>query len=199
MSSPTGRRDPRRRADAVRNRRLVLDAAKALLARADGAVTVEAIAREAGVGAATVVRSFGSKDALLDAAVSDLLGPLVRRGRQALEEPDAERALRGFLAETMAFQSAHLRVGEQLRGLDLPATGEQRAALREVEDGLVARAREQGAIRTDIAAEAVMTMVGEATSAVARAGADAGPAAQTLYEAFLTVLLDGLRPQAPRA
>ena len=54
------------RADAVRNRQLALNAAMALLARPDAALTVEVIAKEAGLGAATVVRAFGGKDALLD-------------------------------------------------------------------------------------------------------------------------------------
>lgn len=66
---------PKRRADAVRNRDLAVGAAMALLAKPGASLTVEAIAKRAGLGAATVVRAFGGKDALLDAAVSRLLEP----------------------------------------------------------------------------------------------------------------------------
>jgi AcrR family transcriptional regulator len=70
----------------VRNRQLALDAAMALLAAPDAALTVEAIARKADLGAATVVRAFGGKDALLDAAVSRLLEPVVPDLVAAVEE-----------------------------------------------------------------------------------------------------------------
>ena len=66
--------DRGRRADAVRNRRLALEAAIELLREPGATLTVEAIAKKAGLGVGTVVRAFGSKDALLDAAVAGLLG-----------------------------------------------------------------------------------------------------------------------------
>ncbi len=47
-------------------------------------LTVEAIAKRAGLGAGTVVRAFGGKDALLDAAVSDLLRPVVDRAKELM-------------------------------------------------------------------------------------------------------------------
>jgi AcrR family transcriptional regulator len=70
----------------VRNRQLALDAAMALLAAPDAALTVEAIARKADLGAATVVRAFGGKDAILDAAVSRLREPVVPDLVAAVEE-----------------------------------------------------------------------------------------------------------------
>src|SRR5262249_17289374 len=54
MSTPDGNR---RRADAVRNRRLALQAATALLAEPGTALTVEAIATKAGLGAGARVRA----------------------------------------------------------------------------------------------------------------------------------------------
>ena len=129
MSTSTTNRDPRSRADAVRNQQRVLKATKALLSEIGTAVTVEAISKKAGVGAATVVRSFGNKEALIDAAVADLLEPIIQRARDALSEPGSEKALRNFLLELLAFQSAHWIMGEQLREMDLPVTPAQRAAL----------------------------------------------------------------------
>jgi AcrR family transcriptional regulator len=140
MSTPTASRDPRSRADAVRNQQRVLAATKSLLSEMGAAVTVEAISRKAGVGTATVVRSFGNKEALIDAAVADLLEPVVQRARDALSEPSPDMAIRRFLLELMAFQSEHWIMGEQLRELDLPATTAQRAALNQAARDLVARA-----------------------------------------------------------
>jgi AcrR family transcriptional regulator len=101
----------------VRTRRLALQAATALLAEPGTALTVEAIATKAGLGAGTVVRAFGGKDALLDGAVSGLLEPVVRRAWALLEETSPDQALRTFLAELIAFQSAHHAISDQLVGL----------------------------------------------------------------------------------
>src|SRR3954468_15351387 len=109
-----------RRADAIRNRRLALDAATALVPEPASPPAVETIAKRAGLGAGTVVRAFGGKDALLDAAVAALLGPVVRRGDELLAHAEPEPALRTFLAELVAFQAAHYAIDEQLGGLDLP-------------------------------------------------------------------------------
>jgi AcrR family transcriptional regulator len=126
LSTPAGTRS---RADAVRNRQLALNAAMALLAGPDATLTVEAIAKEAGLGAATVVRAFGGKDALLDAAVSRLLEPLVQRARDLLTQTMPYQALRTFLGELIAFQVAHYAVADQLDGTDLPAANALQANL----------------------------------------------------------------------
>jgi AcrR family transcriptional regulator len=187
LSAPAGTRS---RADAVRNRRLALDAATELLAGSDATFTVEAIAKKAGLGAATVVRAFGGKDALLDAAVSRLLEPVVQRARDLLAETTPHEALRVFLRELIAFQSAHYAINDQLGGLDLPATTALRAGLVAAVEEMVDGARRDGAIRTDLDRAVLLTLITHATPAVARAR----PASQDLADAYLTVLLDGLRP-----
>jgi AcrR family transcriptional regulator len=187
LSTPT--RTPGR-ADAVRNRQLALDATMALLAGPDATITVEAIARRAGLGAATVVRAFGGKDALLDAAVSRLLQPLVQRARDLLDETAPYQALRIFLRELIAFQTAHHAIGDRLDGLDLPATTALRAGLVAAVEEMVDGARRDGAIRTDLDPAILRNLVEQTAVAVARAQ----PPSQDLADAYLTVLLDGLRP-----
>ncbi|TMR98837.1 TetR/AcrR family transcriptional regulator [Nonomuraea basaltis] len=181
-----------RRADAVRNRRLALEATKALLARPGATLTVEAIAKEAGLGAATVVRSFGGKEALIDAAVSGLLEPVVQRARDLPAEAGPEQALRTFFAELVAFQSAHHPISEQLGGLNLPATTALRAGLVQAVEKMIAGARQDGAIRTDVDPAVVSVLLGEVAYAIARSR----PASRELIDGFITVVMDGLRPQA---
>jgi AcrR family transcriptional regulator len=69
--------EPPERADAARNRRLVLDAAARLFER-DGpsCVTMEAVAAEAGVGKGTVFRRFGDRAGLARAIISEREGAL---------------------------------------------------------------------------------------------------------------------------
>ena len=195
MSSPPTSAEPRRRADAVRNRRRVLEATCTLLADPGAHLTVEAIATKAGVGVATVVRSFGSKEALIDVAVADLLEPVVRRARDGLSEDSAQEALRRFLVELIAFQSGHWIISEQLRELDLPSTTAQRAALMKAVTEMVNRARDEGAIRTDIDPGMTMVLIRDMTHAIARSPS----ATPELTESYVSVLMDGLRPQQPRA
>jgi AcrR family transcriptional regulator len=145
------------------------------------------------LGAGTVVRAFGGKDALLDAAVSGLLEPVVRRARDLLRQTGPEQALRTFLAELIAFQSAHHAVGDQLGGLDLPATTSLRAELVRAVQEMITGARADGAIRTDIDPAVATTLISETAHAIARSQ----PASRELAGAFITVLMDGLRPQPP--
>ncbi|WP_433466537.1 TetR/AcrR family transcriptional regulator [Spirillospora sp. CA-128828] len=181
---------PRRRADAVRNRRLALDAAMALLAEPDATLTVEAIAQRAGLGAATVVRAFGGKDALLDAAVSQLLEPVVQRARDLLAETAPYQALRTFLRELIAFQTAHHAISDQFGGLALPATTALRAELVAAVEEMIEGARRDGEVRTDLDSALVTTLIGHTALAVARAQ----PSSSALADAYLTVILDGLSP-----
>jgi AcrR family transcriptional regulator len=179
-----------RRADAVRNRQLALDAATELLADPGTPLTVESIAKKAGLGAGTVVRAFGGKDALLDAAVSGLVEPVVRRARALLAETTPEQALRTFLAELIAFQSAHYAISDQLGGVDMPATNALRKELVQAVEEMIAAARADGTIRTDIDPVVTTTLIGQTGYAIARTR----PASEELAGAYITVLMDGLRP-----
>jgi AcrR family transcriptional regulator len=196
MATPTTRYgEPRRRADAIRNRERVLEATKTLLADGAATITVETIAHWAGVGAATVVRTFGSKEALIDVAVADLLEPIIQRARALLAQTSAHDALRRFLVELIAFQSGHWIISEQLRNLDLPATTAQRDALTKAIAEMVNRARDGGAIRTDIDPSMTMLLVRDMTHAIARSPS----ASPELAENYVLVLMDGLRPRQPQA
>ncbi|MER5866707.1 TetR/AcrR family transcriptional regulator [Kitasatospora sp. NPDC002040] len=189
-TSPGPQGPPKRRADAVRNRELALAAAVALMSERGASLTVETIARRAGLGAATVVRAFGGKDALLDAAVAQLLEPVVQRARDLLAETAPYLALRTFLGELIAFQAAHHAVNEQLTGLDLPATTALRAGLVGAVEEMIGGARRDGEVRADLDPAVISALIGATALAVARAE----PSSPDLVHAYLTVLLDGLRP-----
>ncbi|GAA1186131.1 AcrR family transcriptional regulator [Kitasatospora gansuensis] len=192
MSMPTGPGPGGgRRADAVRNRQLALQAATALLAEPGTPLTVEAIAKRAGLGAATVVRAFGGKDALLDTAVSGLLEPVVHRAGQLLAETTPDQALRTFLAELITFQSAHHAINDQLDGLTLPATTALRAQLVQAVQEMITGAQHNGTLRTDLDPTLTTTLIGRTAYAIARTQ----PPSPELADAYLTVLLDGLRPR----
>jgi hypothetical protein len=102
--------------------------------------------------------------------------------------------LRRFLVELIAFQSSHWIISEQLRNLDVPATTAQRDALTKALAELVNRTRDDGAIRTDIDPSTTMLLIRDMTHAIARSPS----ATPQLAENYVSVLMDGLRPQQPQ-
>jgi AcrR family transcriptional regulator len=69
---PLAGQDPPERADAARNRRLILDAAARLVAEQGAqAVTMNAVAHAAGMGVGTVYRRFGDVSRLLFALLDE--------------------------------------------------------------------------------------------------------------------------------
>src|SRR4029453_8247703 len=85
------------RADAARNRSLLLAAATEEFAAHGMDASVADIARRAGVGKGTVFRHFPTKDDLLAAIVLDRIEGLTAEGRRLHEAADAGAALLEFL------------------------------------------------------------------------------------------------------
>lgn len=182
-----------RRADAVRNRERVLAAAEEVFADAGPSAGMQEIARRAGVGVGTVARSFGSKEALTDAVLTAIALPLLDTARGALGDPDPASGLARFLTHLAQVQARHRILGEQLAGAEirLPAqAGDERRELLDAIDRLVGRAQEAGAVRPDLSAADIVTLVAGVAHATAR------PAHQQphLLDRYLTTVLDGLRP-----
>jgi AcrR family transcriptional regulator len=112
--------DPPERADAARNRRLVLEAAARLFEQDPECVTMEAVAAEAGVGKGTVFRRFGDRAGLVRALISGTEGELQEqmiRGEPPLGPgaPARER-LTAFGAAYLRFLERHGRMLASAQG-----------------------------------------------------------------------------------
>ena len=73
------------RADAARNRDTLLAVATSVFASAETEPSMRAIAREAGVGIATLYRHFPTREALVDAVYQDHVKRLTLGAREMLE------------------------------------------------------------------------------------------------------------------
>jgi len=82
----------RLRADAAENRAAVLAAAQAAFAEEGPEVSLDEIARRAGVGPGTVHRHFPSKQALLAATLTEISQTLVDEGRRRVANADGPQA-----------------------------------------------------------------------------------------------------------
>ncbi|NBH03761.1 TetR/AcrR family transcriptional regulator [Amycolatopsis sp. SID8362] len=110
-SSETGRPV---RADARRNREKLVEVARAAFAT-DGAVALETIAREAGVGIGTLYRHFPTREALVEAVYAAELDDVTASAPALLEQHPPEVALRAWMDRYAAFFATKLGMADTLR------------------------------------------------------------------------------------
>jgi AcrR family transcriptional regulator len=167
--------EQRLRAEAAeQTRRAILDAVyKRLRDAPTTPVSVEQVARIAGVSRSTVYLVFGSRAGLFDALTEDLWWQRAgfQRVVDAVANPDARKHLRGGIAGGVQVFAAHRDVFRALFSmaeLDADAVG---AAITRIEEnragGMVHLARrlaEQDVLRADVPAEAAADLLWLLTS-----------------------------------
>ena len=179
------------RADAARNRKLLLAAATDEFAERGLDASVADIARRAGIGKGTVFRHFATKDDLLAAIVLDRIDALNAAGEGLLEAPDPGSALLEFL--TVA---AHQRQQRDLSFLQSavqlnPEVTRVHEQLLQTVNALVDRARAADAVRADVTGTDVFLLMC-APNHVTSHLPDAAP---DLWRRYLAIIFDGLRPE----
>ena len=162
------------RADAVRNRAKVLAAANEAFAAEGPAVPLDEIARRAGVGAGTVYRHFPSKEALVEAVLTDRMQALAADVEERLvSDADPGEAFFGFFATMIETGRGKADLAEALAadGAGLgPGTLQAAGRLEELFGELLERAQQAGAVRADVSradlhAIAVAALAGEKRAA----------------------------------
>ena len=179
------------RADAARNRELLLAAAEAEFAERGMDASIADIARRAGVAKGTVFRHFATKEELIAAIVGGHFAALTAVARGLLDSADPGAALLEFL--TLAadgLQQQDLTFLQTVSEGDSMVT-ELRNQLHASIGSLVERARESGAIRPDITGTDVFLLI---CAPVHAAGFMSNPAPD-LWRRYLAIIFDGLRPQ----
>ncbi len=182
-----------KRADAVRNRRRVLEAATATFTELGLEARMEDVATTAGVGVGTLYRHFPTKEALLGELLAEKWRTLRDNVQDALDhEDDPWEALSGALhrnAEAMARDRA---VRGAVMRSESPEVWEHAAAakaeLHEATSRLIARGKAAGVLREDLeVTDIALVMAGVCASI--DVGAPGG------WARHLELILDGLRPR----
>src|ERR1700742_2634375 len=91
------------RADALRNRERVLEAAKAVFSAGGPDASLEAVARHAGVGIGTLYRHFPTREALYEAVYRREVDQLGELAEQLKSERSPVEALRRWLRSNVEF------------------------------------------------------------------------------------------------
>ena len=193
MDAPPGRTARRPRADAVRNRERVLEAAKAVFNAGGPDGNLEAVARRAGVGIGTLYRHFPTREALFEAVYRREVEQLVELADQLEHEAAPVEALRRWMHANVELVATKKGMS---KALAFAATGSSDLFVQTFErltravDTLLQRAVNAGEIRDDVSAEdLVRTLVGMSYT-------HDQPGWQAKVHRLVEVLADGLsRPQ----
>jgi AcrR family transcriptional regulator len=178
------------RADAIRNRERVLEAAKAVFSAGGPEASLEAVARKAGVGIGTLYRHFPTREALFEAVYRREVQQLSELAEQLKSEADPVEALRRWLRSNVEFvatkkgMSAALALAVQSAS-ELTAFSFER--LTKAVGALLDRAVAAGEIRSDISPEDILRAL------VGMCYLHDQPGWQKSVVRLLDVFVDGLR------
>jgi AcrR family transcriptional regulator len=179
------------RADATRNRAQLLAVATRAFASAGTEPSMRAIARQAGVGIATLYRHFPTKESLVDAVYRSQVVRLTTGARELLDRLPPAVAMRRWMdlfGDWIATKSGMLDTLRAMIETGEIAHGQTRVELLAAITTILDAGRAVGDFRQDVTAEDISaSLIGIFTVA---------PKSQreVLASRLLNLLMDGLRP-----
>ena len=189
-----GGRKPRAlRRDAARNRERLLAAARELFADQGFEVTLDDVARHAGVGVGTAYRRFANKGELLDALFAEQTVEMAAAADTGLADPDPWHGLVSYLETSLALQLRDKGLAQIVSGdrISVEQHDWNREVMAPKNRAIVARARDAGRLRDDVTGTD-LTFIQVGLNAILARSRDAHP---DLYRRYLQLLLDGLRAE----
>ncbi|GAA3557220.1 TetR family transcriptional regulator [Amycolatopsis ultiminotia] len=182
---------PRRlRADAERNRTRLLEAGRAAFGSGREPVTLEQVARDAGVGIGTLYRHFPTREALVEALYRDEVAQLCASAEVLLAAEGPARALRRWMDRFADYATTKREMADSLRMLfstGAVAISEVRKEFTAAVQTILDAGTVDGTLRTDVRAEdVVVSVVGMASATAINGG-------QEQLNRMFDLLMDGIR------
>ncbi len=176
------------RADARRNNERLVSVARDVFAREGGGASMEAIAREAGVGVGTLYRHFPKRIDLVEAVYRTDVDTLVETAEQVVTDLEPWPAVVAFLEAFVRYAQGKRTFLNELREAFDKNPDLRLDMLERVQQAMqlvIGRAQDAGVIRTDVSGPDLMQLVGPMCTN------------STLSEEqstrLLSMILDGLR------
>ena len=183
------------RADATRNRDQLLAVATRVFASSDTEPSMRAIAREAGVGIATLYRHFPTRESLIDAVYRSQVMRLTTGAHELLDQWPPAMALRRWMdlfGDWIATKNGMLDTLLAMIETGEIAHAETRTELLAAIITILDAGRAVGGLRADVTAEDIAAgLIGIFTVAPK-------PERDILGARLLDLFMDGLRPPAGR-
>lgn len=180
-----------RRADAARNRSQLLEVATRVFASAGTEPSMRAIAREAGVGIATLYRHFPTRESLVDAVYRDHVTRLTDGARELLAQLPPPAALRRWMelfGDWIATKNGMLDTLLTMIESGEIAHAQTRSELLAAIDHILDAGRATGDLRADVTADDI------AAGLIAIFTVAPPPEHNARAGRLLNILIDGLRP-----
>ena len=178
------------RADGVRNRERVLEAAKAVFSAGGSDASLEAVAKRAGVGIGTLYRHFPTREALFEAVYRREVDQLSELAEQLKSAPEPVDALRRWLKANVELVATKKGMISAL-ALAVQASSELYAysfdRLTKAIATLLDRAVAAGEIRADISPEDLLRAL------IGMCYLHDQPGWQSTVLRLMDVFIDGLR------
>ena len=179
-----------RRADARRNHERVIAAALEVFTERGLDATIPDVAARAGVGKATVYRSFPARDDLLAAVALHQLDLVEQRVTAALREPDPAAALRDLVSYLFEQLRTDQLTATVLRTRAVPAADAARQRIMDIISAAIDAAKPAGTVRRDATFEDLATLVGGCAQQLHQSGiTDSGA-----WQRYAALALAALRP-----
>lgn len=178
------------RADAQRNRDRLLQVAVRAFSQEGPEVTLDAIAKEAGVGIGTLYRHFPTRESLVEAAYRNELAKLCDAVAGLLGSMSPDAALRAWMDRFVEYMTTKRGMADALRAVIASGGNpyeQSRGALTGAITALLDAGVAAGTIRPDIQAGDVLASLSGVSLAVGE------PDQRDQAGRVLDLLLDGLR------
>lgn len=183
----TGRK---KRADSVRNRERLLDAARDVFSAGGPEASLEAVARKAELGIGTLYRHFPTREALFQAVYGRDVDEIVELAGTLAEAPDPVAALRQWLhasVRMVATKRGMLTALAAAPDYSAPFYQQNHARLHQAVEDLMRKGVATGRLRDDVTAEELL----KAFLAICYTRDQ--PGWQATVVKLLDVFVDGLR------
>ena len=189
-------RQRRPRSDAARNRAALLTAAQALYAERGIDVSLEEIARSAGVGIGTLYRNFPrGKEQLVSEALVEQVSRYVEAAQRALAIPDPWEGFATFVTDICAMQEGDAGFSDLLATVLPEDAGveELRSQANAMAIELMDRAKSAGALRPEVVGEDLLLLLIANAAVLTVTRRDAPAASRRVVALFL----DAVRTEGP--
>ncbi|GII32724.1 TetR/AcrR family transcriptional regulator [Planotetraspora mira] len=181
------------RADAQRNRDRLLEVAVRAFSQDGPDVTLEAIAKEAGVGIGTLYRHFPTREALVEAVYRNELARLCDAASELLEVKPPDQALRDWMDHFVDYMATKHGMADALRAV-VASGGNPYAHSRDRLIGTIGTLLQAGAgagsVRSDVRPDDVLASLSGVSLTTS------APERREQARRLLDLLMDGLRYRA---
>ena len=177
------------RADALRNRDRLLEAAKASFAGAGADISLEEIARRAGVGIGTLYRHFPTRDAIIEAVYRREVEQLADAANRLTATLPPAKALHAWMRLFVDYIATKRVIAPALKAMvgGAEVYAASGARITDAMAAMVERARTAGEIRADADPADLLRALAGFTHFNAGAGWEAS------VRRLIDILMDGLR------